>query len=211
MRRTAWATASILSVALLVAGCSDSDSDGAIGGDSSFPGVVTSAASWPNDRGLVRVGIGDDRHLPPPYLTITASSLVTAQCHGPQGQPPRAVTVTTTDGWKIELAHGSQTITAENPSIEFPAGQLTTTQSSIDYDEDSNAAQLERLGHTTIYTSGVNWDLPAPGHIEVNININEDDLPPEWGQSPEFKMNMHVNCGGDPAALPSSTTNRPPG
>lgn len=57
-------------------------------------------------------------------------------------------------------------------------------QSRIDY--------LKAAG----FKSGVNWDTPSPGHVDIDITVHEDELPNEWGSSPEFKMNMHINCGG---------------
>ena len=42
----------------------------------------------------------------------------------------------------------------------------------------------------------MNWDHPSPGHVDIDMTVHEDELPKEWGPSPEFKMNMHINCGG---------------
>ncbi|WP_439033288.1 hypothetical protein [Gordonia terrae] len=187
MRAITWAAAATATVALALTGCGTSNSDGGIGGNSgngdSYAGVVSTLD--PDDRDQVLVGVGDDSHLPPPYLTITAGSKVAATCHGVKGAPPKSVTVVTTDGWKIELTRGSQTFTAENPSIEFPAGQITIPpQSTNEY--------LEEVGIVT----GINWDYPSSGHVDVDITVHEDKLPSEWDQTPEFKMDMHINCGG---------------
>ena len=82
------------------------------------------------------------------------------------------------------------------------------SQSSIDYDQQQNIDDLEQYGHASVYTDSVNWDTPGRGHIEVQVRNVEP--PPEWGESPKFSMFMHINCGGDPSAVSSSTTNRPP-
>lgn len=183
-------------VVALLGACGNEGNTGDAGNENggSYQGEVTSAASGGPRNDQVMVGVGDNSHYPPPYLTVAAGHQVTAECHGPAEQPPHEVTVTTTDGWKIQLTYGSQTITAENPNIEAPPGQLTTPQHSIDYSKSPDS----------IYTWGINWDKPAKGHIE--IQINQDEAPPEWGRSPEFKMYMHINCGGAPDAAASSST-----
>ncbi len=210
MRAIPGAAACVAALALILTGCATSDSDGGIGGSStSYAGVVTSSDAGPVSDGQVLVGVGDDSHLPAPYLTIAGASQVTAECQGQNDQPPQTITVTTADGWKVHLTHGSQTITAENPRVPAPPGQIATPQSWIDSDREENAKDLATLGYASVYADGVTWDTPAPGHVE--IQINQEDVPAEWARLPEFKMYMHINCGGDPAALPSSTTNRPPG
>lgn len=186
MRAIGWAATATATVALALTGCGASNSDGGISGNSgngdSYAGVVSTLD--PDDRDQVLVGVGDDNHLPPPYLTIAAGSQVTATCHGVRGQAPRVVIVTTADGWKIDLTHGSQTITAENPSIDLPPTQLAMEQGAID--------SIRKSG----YVAGVNWDYPTAGHVEVDLIVSEDELPLEWDQTPEFKMDMHIHCGG---------------
>lgn len=169
---------------------------------------MTPAASGSTRADQVEVGVGENNHYPAPWRTIAAGHQVTAECQGSAGSAAHDVVVTTADGWKIHLTHGSQTITAENPQIEAPPGNITVAQYGIDEDRKENAEDLELTGTASIYTEGINWDKPAPGHIEIQM-YNETP-PPEWGESPGFSMYMHINCGGDPAALPSSTTNRPP-
>lgn len=212
MRAITWAAAATAILALTLTGCGTSNSDGGIAGNSgngdSYAGVVTSSEAGPVGDGQVLVGVGDDSHLPPPYLTIAAGSQVTAECHGPTQQPPQTVTVTTADGWKVQLTHGSQTITAENAQIPAPPGQISTPQTWIDSDLEQNADDLATLGYSSVYTDGITWDKPSPGHIEVQIN--QENVPAEWARLPEFKMYMHINCGGDQTTASSSTTTRAP-
>ncbi len=211
MRRAAWIIAPIASLTIVLAGCGHSDeadTSNPRGQSASYRGEVTPAASGSTRADQVEIGVGENNHYPAPWRTIAAGHQVDAECQGEAGRPPRIVVVTTAEGWKIQLTHGSQTIVAENPQIEAPPGTITTDQFSIDEDLKENAEDLEQTGTASVYTAGVNWDKPSPGHIEIQM-YNETP-PPEWGESPGFSMYMHINCGGDPAALPSSTTTRSP-
>ncbi|MCZ4581542.1 hypothetical protein O4158_21120 [Gordonia amicalis] len=195
MRSITWAAAATATIALALTGCGPSNPagpggiSGGGGNANSYAGIVTSSEAGPVSNGQVLVGVGDDSHLPAPYLTIAGASQVTAECHGRKGQSPAAITVTTADGWKVQLTHGSQTITAENPNVPASLAQLTTDPETIQSDREYN----EQFESASDYTTGLNWDRPSPGHVEVQINL--EDVPPEWARLPEFKMYMHINCG----------------
>lgn len=177
-----------------IAGCSSDPAPSPSSTTTNAPDSYRGVVLGPLGQGQVVIGVGDENHRQPPLLTTTTGDQVTAQCEGPRGAP-RTITVSTQDGWTITLNHGSQTITARNPVTSFGPAAITTDPFTIELDEQDNEARLRDTGHSTIYTSGVNWDKPAAGHAEVDITT---DAPAEWGTTDRFTMRAHLNCGGDP-------------
>lgn len=192
MKRTtiAIAVTRILAAPLILTACSDSTPTNDNGGSSTTSasngraGVVTPAetSSW---RGDLVIGVGDQQAHD--KITLPAANQVQAQCIG-EGDN-LTVDITAPNGWHAVLTHGSQTVTIENPQLNYVGHEFTTPQSSLDYDIEWN----NKFGSNKQYLSGVTWDVPQTGDVEIQLN---ERTPPHWVIKSAEKVNlaMHVDC-----------------
>lgn len=187
---TAIAVTGILAAPLILTACSDSTSANDNGGSATTSanngraGTVTPAesSSW---RGDLVIGVGDQQA--DDKITLPAANQVHAQCIG-EGDN-LTVDITAPNGWHAVLTHGSQTVTIENPQLNYAAQEFTTSQSSLDHEIALN----EKFGTTNQFLRGVTWDVPQPGDVEIQLN---ERTPPHWVINSAEKVNlaMHVDC-----------------
>ena len=187
---TAIAVTGVLAAPLILTACSDStptnDKDGSstTSASNGRAGTVTPAetSSW---RGNLVIGVGDQQAND--KITLPAANQVQAQCTG-EGDN-LTVDITAPNGWHAVLTHGSQTVTIENPQLNYAAKEFTTSQSSLDHEITSN----EKFGTTNQFLRGVTWDVPLPGDVEIQLN---ERTPPHWVIKSAEKVNlaMHVDC-----------------
>lgn len=187
---TAIAVTGILAAPLILTACSDSTPANDNGGSattsasSGRAGTVTPAesSSW---RGDLVIGVGDQQAND--KITLPAANQVHAQCIG-EGDDLN-VDITAPNGWHAVLTHGSQTVTIENPQLNYAAQEFTTSQSSLDHEITSN----EKFGTTNQFLRGVTWDIPQTGDVEIQLN---ERTPPHWVIKSAEKVNlaMHVDC-----------------
>ncbi len=131
------------------------------------------------------IGVGDQQAND--KIALPAANQVHAQCIG-EGDNLN-VDITAPNGWHAVLTHGSQTVTIENPQLNYAAQEFTTSQSSLDHEITSN----EKFGTTNQFLRGVTWDIPQTGDVEIQLN---ERTPPHWVIKSAEKVNlaMHVDC-----------------
>ena len=161
-------------------GCSGSSSD------DGRPGTVTPAASaggadgW---DGNIAIGVGNRKGVD--LVTLPSPDQIDVRCHG-EGDN-LTVDVTAPNGWQVTLTHGSQTITVENQTLNYPAHDFAESPGAID--------AVNNVSRKSEFPIGVTWDQPAVSDLEIQV---DDDTPPHWMvNSPyeEFDMYMHISCG----------------
>lgn len=184
------ATAGILAAPLLLTACSDSTSDNGIGGDATSTSKGRAGTVTPGEtsvwKGNLAIGVGDQQA--DDKITLPAPNQVQAQCIG-EGDN-LTIDITAPNGWHAVLTHGSQTVTVGNQQLNYPPHEFTTAQSSIDYDIEWN----KKFESKNRYTSGVTWDIPQTGDVEIQLN---QKTPPDWVVKSAEKVNltMHIRCG----------------
>ncbi|MFD6356715.1 hypothetical protein [Nocardia tengchongensis] len=159
------------------------------GGDragSGRAGAVTTAASLGNANPLKRsglaIGVGDVAG--PAQVTQPSPEQISARCHG--DGDGLSIDLTAPNGWTVHLVHGSQTLTAANAVLGYPAGELTTAAGTID--------MSNRLNKGGGFPLGITWDKPGGGDVEVQFS---QTAPANWklGSTTEFMLFAHVRCG----------------
>ncbi|MBC7299800.1 hypothetical protein [Nocardia salmonicida] len=176
------AVASTAVVAAIAAGalvsCSSSDDE-----DTSN-GTVTSADSrnHADPRAATGLVIGLDDDVATHVVAGTANKFQ-ARCE--DAADDERVEITTEDGWKVQLTHGSQTLTAENEKLGFPAATFTTAESAI-----ANSRARNPDG----FPLGITWDRPNTGEVEVKL---KEEIPSSWSaarRNTELLVFLHVAC-----------------
>ena len=170
-------------IAATLTACSGSSSD------DGRPGTVTPAESSGGSDGWdgnIAIGVGNRKGVD--LVTLPAPDQVDVQCHG-EGDN-LTVDITAPNGWHATLTHGSQTITVENETLNYPAHDFAESPGAI---EAVNRTRPK--GSTKQYPLGVTWDKPSVGEVEIQVDA---DTPPHWMvNSPyeDFDMYMHNSCG----------------
>lgn len=181
--RTLFSLALAGTIAAALTACSDSEEEGG------RLGTITPAESAGGSDGWdgnIAIGVGNRRGSD--LVTLPAPDHVDAQCHG--AGDTLTIDVTAPNGWHATLTHGSQTVTVENKTLNYPPHGFAESQQAIDA-----VNRTRRPGATKIFPLGLTWDRPAVGDVEIQVDA---DTPPHWIiNSPyeDFDMYMHISCG----------------
>lgn len=165
MPRPMAAVVALAAAAFVIAGCGNDDNPSRAA-KSIGPSTVPSA-----DADLDAIVIGWGQKLAPNEITHPAAKDVTVTCTDRGDQ--LKVKITTPQGWKILLAHGSQTMNVTNDQQHLQAdldtARIPTGTKQIDW---SQTNEVDIAAHSIVPD---NWQSP-------------------YGPGQQFYLSAHIDC-----------------